>query len=341
MYSLLKKKHKKLINKFFKLVNTIIYKHPLFVVVILHEYTRVLYNYDPFIKTKIKDPEERFIRTTNNLIKLIKCFSGFGHYNLKNSISFFKNLKKNKMNTEQIYAPLWKKFSKKNNDDAYKILKLRFKKNIFKNKKVLDAGCGGGRYANAIKKFGAKKVIGVDLGYDGLKLAKKNFKNIKGLIFKKASILKLPYKANTFDVVFSNGVIHHSKNIIKGVREAVRVCKKNGKIFLYLYATGGVFWYSRMIMNKLMKKIPYSYSESVLNLIKMPSNRFIFMDNWYVPIEKHSSHQYIFKILKKLNVRKIEKIYSKNKLDFEYALKIHKNGKYIWGEGDIRLLVTK
>ena len=189
--------------------------------------------------------------------------------------------------------------------------------------------------------MGAKEVVAVDGGDYGLKVAKKNYKNIKGLYFQKANILKLPFKNNTFDVVFSNGVIHHSKNVIKGIYEAVRVCKKNGKIWLYLYATGGVFWYSRMLMNRLMKKIPYDYSQSVLDSIKMPPNRFIFMDNWYVPIEKHSSHQNIIKILKKLNVKKIEKIYSKNKIDLEFALKKHKNGKYIWGEGDIRLLITK
>ena len=35
--------------------------------------------------------------------------------------------------------------------------------NQFKNKIVLDAGCGNGRYINIIKNFGPKFVIGVDI----------------------------------------------------------------------------------------------------------------------------------------------------------------------------------
>ena len=106
---------------------------------------------------------------------------------------------------------------------------MRLKQNIFKNRFVLDAGCGGGRYTYAIKRLKAKKVIGVDYEEASIKLAKKNYlkKNIRGLHFRKANILNLPFKNSTFDVVFSNGVIHHSKNLIKGISEAVRVCKKN------------------------------------------------------------------------------------------------------------------
>ena len=33
-----------------------------------------------------------------------------------------------------------------------------FKKNFFKNKSVIDVGCGGGRYSNALILLGAKKL---------------------------------------------------------------------------------------------------------------------------------------------------------------------------------------
>ena len=53
-------------------------------------------------------------------------------------------------------------------------------------------------------------------------------------------------------------------------------------------------------------------------MMELPDNRFIFMDNWYVPIEKHLSHEEIIKILKKLNVKKIKKIIGKNKFDLDF-----------------------
>ena len=48
-----------------------------------------------------------------------------------------------------------------------------------------------------------------------------------------------------------------------------------------------------------MKKIPYELSSNFLKMMELPDNRFIFMDNWYVPIEKHLSHEEIIKVLKK------------------------------------------
>ena len=73
----------------------------------------------------------------------------------------------------------------------------------------------------------------------------------------------------------------------------------------------------------------------------MPENRFIFMDNWYVPIEQHCSHKEVLGILHKLKVKKIESILSKNSFDLDYSLKKNPNSELIWGEGEIRFLIQK
>jgi len=65
------------------------------------------------------------------------------------------------------------------------------------------------------------------------------------------------------------------------------------------------------------------------------------MDNWYVPIEKHSSYHEIVKILKSCNVRHVEKLNIGRKTDLETGLKKFKNSQVIWGEGEIRLLIQK
>ena len=335
----------KKINYFFKILDKLIITHPYFVVIILHDYFRQIYNYDNYIDFKIKDPVKRFNFTIKNLTNLAISVCEIGSYNTNKKNNFFfdkviDNLEIKKK-TGNVYGPLWEKFSNKQNLEAVSLLKKRIPFNIFKNKSVLDAGCGGGRYSNAIKILGAKKVIGVDYGDLGLKIAKKNYSKVKNIKFKKENILNLTFKDNSFDVVFSNGVIHHSTNLKKGLKEILRVCKKNGYVWLYLYSIGGVFWYSRRLMNILMKKIPFSYSQMILNLIQMPNNRFIFMDNWYVPIEQHCSHKEIYDYFNKLGVSSIQKISSKNKFDLEYSLKKNKNSQKIWGEGEIRLLIKK
>ena len=95
---------------------------------------------------------------------------------------------------------------------------------LFINKNVLDAGCGGGRYSYAISRMGAKKVTGIDFGDEGLKFARQNYGKTKNLNFKKGNVLNIPFKDNSFDTVFSNGVIHHTTNIKKH--------KKNGYVTL-------------------------------------------------------------------------------------------------------------
>jgi ubiquinone/menaquinone biosynthesis C-methylase UbiE len=149
------------------------------------------------------------------------------------------------------------------------------------------------------------------------------------------------FSDNKFDIVFCNGVLHHTSDRDKGIKELIRICKPGGHIFLYLYGSGGLFWDARKRMNKIMKSIPEYYSQKVLDLIGLPTDRFIFMDNWYVPIETHSSHKEIYKLLKKLKVKKIQKMQSGRISDLETGLKKIKNSQIIWGEGDIRLLLKK
>ena len=90
-----------------------------------------------------------------------------------------------------------------------------------------------------------------------------------------------------------------------------------------------------------MKEVPQNYSQKILDSIGMPSNRFLFMDNWHVPFERHCSHKEIYKILKSLNIKSIEKMKKGRKTDLETALNNFKNSNVIWGEGEIRLLIKK
>ena len=327
----------------FNLLSKNIEKKPYLVVIILHEYYRNLYFSDEYYNFKIKNPFLRLNKVQKECISILKSSIDFASYKINYEKENSQELKKK---TGKVYGKLWKKFTPSENTKAKKFILERFKNykyfdnNFFKHKTVIDVGCGGGRYSNALKNLGAKKVYGVDYGSDGLKLAKKNYKK-KNLIFMKQNVLNLTFAENKFDIVFCNGVLHHTSNIDKGIKELIRVCKPGGFIFLFLYGTSGLFWDARKRMNKLMKLIPEYYSQKVLDLIGLPSDRFIFMDNWYVPIETHSSHRNIYNLLKKYKVKNISKMTSGRITDLETGLKKIKNSKVIWGEGDIRLLFQK
>ncbi len=96
---------------------------------------------------------------------------------------------------------------------------------------ILDAGCGTGRLAELMKKYG--NVTGIDMSNDALKLAKK-----RGIETQKASVTKLPFKNNSFDIVTSIDVItsKHVKNDMDALKEFARVLKPNGMLLLRVSA---------------------------------------------------------------------------------------------------------
>ncbi|MBU0957683.1 MAG: methyltransferase domain-containing protein [Nanoarchaeota archaeon] len=97
-----------------------------------------------------------------------------------------------------------------------------------KGKKILDLGCGPGRYANILSKKGAK-VIGLDNSINSLEIAKGEAPKAEFIL---GDVEKLPFKSGTFDIVLSALVIGHLKNWDKVFKEVKRVLKKNG-IFVF------------------------------------------------------------------------------------------------------------
>ncbi|MBI4114469.1 MAG: class I SAM-dependent methyltransferase [Candidatus Niyogibacteria bacterium] len=102
-------------------------------------------------------------------------------------------------------------------------------------KYVLDFGCGDGGYAMQLSRMGARKVVGIDISPTMIKLANRNLKKeqIKNVEFMQADGAQLHFHKNTFDVAFSNFVLHHFQDISAPLNEISRVLKKSG----YLLAT--------------------------------------------------------------------------------------------------------
>jgi len=95
-----------------------------------------------------------------------------------------------------------------------------------KGKRVLDVGCGTGRWTKYFVKSGAD-VTSVDTSPDMLALARRR---VKGAQFKLMDARKLRFPDNSFDFVFESLVLNHLKDFKRVVREMIRVARPGGWI---------------------------------------------------------------------------------------------------------------
>lgn len=101
---------------------------------------------------------------------------------------------------------------------------------------VLDLGSGAGFDCFlASKRTGEKgKVIGIDMTEEMIERARENAKKhgYNNVEFRMGEIENLPIEDNSVDVIISNCVINLAPDKEKVFREAYRVLKKNGKIYV-------------------------------------------------------------------------------------------------------------
>jgi SAM-dependent methyltransferase len=101
---------------------------------------------------------------------------------------------------------------------------------------VLDAGCGTGRYSAAWRTlFPSATLVGVDING---RILRDGQVSPGALAPVNGTLLGLPFADGTFDVVMSRGVIQHTAQPDRALRELVRVCKPGGLLFFYTYRYG-------------------------------------------------------------------------------------------------------
>nr|WP_255536573.1 class I SAM-dependent methyltransferase [Pacificimonas pallii] len=103
----------------------------------------------------------------------------------------------------------------------------------FRGKTVLECGCGAGPDTEILLSMGAK-VVAVDLA--GVDVAAANLGQRPELCLVQASIADLPFKAQSFDIVFCHRVIMHTPDP-KGILDHIlRFVKPEGAVFVHSYS---------------------------------------------------------------------------------------------------------
>ncbi len=102
-----------------------------------------------------------------------------------------------------------------------------------KGKTLLNAGCGCGRNEHVWGHLPAR-VVDLDISA-AIDVARGNWGHDPRYQFVQADVHHIPFADGTFDVVWSEGVLHHTPNTKAGLNSCVRVLKEGGRILFYVY----------------------------------------------------------------------------------------------------------
>ena len=188
------------------------------------------------------------------------------------------------------------KFPNYDDLDTFATLLDKSRKSIFPKKlddeipygaSVLEAGCGTGQLSISLSRYN-RNITGIDLSKGSLIEAKKfiDINKIRTVNLFRMNIFHMFFKDNTFDVIISNGVLHHTHNAKLAFAKLCEKLKKNGIIVVGLYHTyGRIMQKFRQFIIKIfgdkLKIIDSRFSENISNNKK---NAW-FLDQYKNPFE--------------------------------------------------------
>jgi len=161
----------------------------------------------------------------------------------------------------------------------------------FRGKKVLEVGCGAGIDSAEFARNGAL-VTSTDFTEKAVQSTKELLEeaNLPVNVIQ-ADATNLQFEDNTFDCVYSFGVLHHILDIEEALSEIKRVLKPGGQVMVMLYNKDSLLYgysivYLRGIQERLLEKL------TMVELIAMYSERK--EDNPYTKVYTKSEAQALF-----------------------------------------------
>lgn len=94
-------------------------------------------------------------------------------------------------------------------------------------KRILMLGCGTAEESELLSKYNPKKITGIDISEESIKIAKESYSNCD---FYVGDMLNLPFGNNEFDFIFSSLAISHVEDKDKAFKELYRVLDNDGEL---------------------------------------------------------------------------------------------------------------
>jgi SAM-dependent methyltransferase len=104
---------------------------------------------------------------------------------------------------------------------------------------VIDGGCGDGVDLAMQALDPSREIVGVELSDGGVTTSIVRTRGLSRAHVVQGDLLKLPLADDTFDAGYSYGVVHHTPDPARAVRELARVLKPGAPLLLYVYEDFG------------------------------------------------------------------------------------------------------
>jgi SAM-dependent methyltransferase len=223
----------------------------------------------------------------------LRCSSCASAFPITGGIPRFANLtevESDKHATAENFGWQWRHFT--HQDDRYAEQFLGWiapvTPEFFRDKVVLEGGCGKGRHTLLAAQWGARDIIGVDLS-EAVETAFAATRSAPNAHIVQADIFRLPL-ARKFDYAFSVGVLHHLPEPRQGFLSLASKVKPGGQMSAWIYGAENNEWIVRLV-NPVREKITSRIDQrALLHLSKIPAaGLFLATKLIYGPLNRRGS----------------------------------------------------
>jgi SAM-dependent methyltransferase len=199
-------------------------------------------------------------------------------------------------------------------------LASQFKKFMGYKKNVLEVGCGTGQLSNYFAIGTNNNIVGLDPTTVSLKLAKEfaDKNKIPNIQFVNADIFDDVLNDEVFDFIWTNGVLHHTKDPYAAFKILIKSLKKEGYVLVGLYNKLGRFRtiFRRYIFKIFGRKIIEKIDPTLRNLKFSEDEKIAWIRDQYMhPLESLHTIDEVINWFKNHDIEFISSIPSS---DFDY-----------------------
>jgi SAM-dependent methyltransferase len=138
-----------------------------------------------------------------------------------------------------------------------------------KGKRVLEAGCGAGRFTRILAEAGARLV---SFDYSAaVDACRENNGRFRNAVFLQCDIFDMPFRGQAFDYVFCHGVLQHTPDPSGAFRALSALVRPGGRLSIDIYRKDGLIrpWKSKYLWRPLTTR--------------MKPERLLEFLEWFIP----------------------------------------------------------